>query len=64
MKTDHKNHAVETSKNSNIDIRENDGVAFKLKPIGTFAGTIERAVLVRNGEIVPSDSGDQGRGQN
>jgi hypothetical protein len=64
MKTDHKNHAVETSKNPNIDIRENDGVACKLIPIGTFAGTIERAVLFRNGEIFPSNSGDQGSGQN
>jgi hypothetical protein len=64
MKTDHKNHAVETAKTSNLDMRENDGTAFKLKPIGTFAGSIERAVLVRNGEILPSDTGDQGSGQN
>ena len=64
MKTDHKNNTMETSKISNINILKNDGLAFKLIPIGTFAGTIERVALVRNGGILPSDTGDQGGGQN
>jgi hypothetical protein len=39
-------------------------LAFKLIPLGTFAGSFEQVVLVRNGEVLPSDSGDQGSGQN
>jgi len=34
------------------------------KPVGTFAGTLDRILRVRNGEIVPADTGDQGGGQN
>jgi hypothetical protein len=64
MKTDHKNDAMETSKISNINIRKNDRLASKLTPIGTFTGTIERVVLVRNGGILPSDTGDHGSSQN
>ena len=64
MKIDYKNNGMETSKISNFDSRKNDELAFKRTPIGTFAGTIEQLFLVRNGEIVPSDTGDQGGGQN
>jgi hypothetical protein len=64
MKTDHKNSAMETSKMSNINIRKNDRLAFKLIPIGTFAGTIER-VCPRSERWDPSsDTGDQGSSQN
>jgi hypothetical protein len=64
VKIDYKNSGMETFEISNFDFRNNDGLAFKPIPLGTFAGTIERLVLVRNGEIVPSDTGDQGGGQN
>jgi hypothetical protein len=47
-----------------LTFEKNDGLGFQLIPIGTFAGTIEQLLLVRNGEIVPSDTGDQGGGQN
>ena len=30
---------------------------------GTFAGTIERPVLVKKGEPIPDDTGNQGAGQ-
>jgi hypothetical protein len=60
MKTDHKNNAMDTFKISNVNIRKNDRLAFKLIP----TGTIERVVLVRNGGILPSDIADQGSGQN
>ena len=33
-------------------------------PEGTFAGTQEKPVLVKDGKPVPADTGDQGRGQN
>jgi hypothetical protein len=34
------------------------------KPIGTFAGTEDLILRVRNGQVVAADSGDQGEGQN
>lgn len=61
MKIDYKN-GIETLKIS--DFQTNDGLALRRIPVGTFAGTIEQLLLVRNGEIVPSDTGDQGGGQN
>jgi hypothetical protein len=33
-------------------------------PVGGFAGTLERIIIVRNGQVVPADTGDQGGGQN
>jgi hypothetical protein len=62
MKIGYKNDGIETLKIS--DFRTNDGLAFRRIPIGTFGGTIEQLLLVRNGEIVPSDTGDQAGGQN
>lgn len=64
MKTDHKNSAMETSKMSNINIRKNDRLAFKLIPIGHLPALSNEFVLVRNGGILPSDTGDQGSSQN
>jgi hypothetical protein len=64
MKIDYKDYGMEKSKISNFNVRKNDGLGFQSIPIGTFAGTIEQLLFVRNGEIVPSDTGDQGGGQN
>ena len=36
----------------------------KIIPEGTFAGAIEKPVLVKEGKPVPEDTGDQGGGQN
>jgi hypothetical protein len=33
-------------------------------PVGTFAGTQDRILRIRNGKPVPADTGDQGGGQN
>jgi hypothetical protein len=33
-------------------------------PIGTFAGTEDRIIRTRDGQIIPADTGDQGGGQN
>jgi hypothetical protein len=33
-------------------------------PLGSFAGTLERILIVRHGEVVAADTGDQGGGQN
>jgi hypothetical protein len=34
------------------------------EPIGTFAGTQDRILRIRDGEKVPADTGEQGGGQN
>ncbi|MBV8481275.1 MAG: hypothetical protein JO077_00240 [Verrucomicrobia bacterium] len=36
----------------------------RLIPRGSFAGTIYQLGLVRNGDVVACDSGEQGGGQN
>ena len=36
----------------------------KIVPEGTFAGTIEKPILVEEGKPIPEDTGDQGGGQN
>jgi hypothetical protein len=36
----------------------------KIVPEGTFAGHIDKPVLVKGGEVIPEDTGDQGGGQN
>ena len=41
-----------------------DDVEIKLVPEGTFGGTIEKPLLVEEGEVIPEDTGDQGGGQN
>jgi hypothetical protein len=33
-------------------------------PVGSFAGTLERILRIRDGKQVPADTGDQGGGQN
>jgi hypothetical protein len=33
-------------------------------PFGTFAGTLNRLMVLQNGESQPMDTGDQGCGQN
>jgi hypothetical protein len=33
-------------------------------PCGTFAGTLNRLVVLQNGEYLALDTGDQGGGQN
>jgi hypothetical protein len=34
------------------------------QPVGTFAGTEDRILRIRNGQIIPADVGNQGGGQN
>jgi hypothetical protein len=34
------------------------------QPIGSFGGSEDRIVRIRNGQVVPADTGDQGGGQN
>jgi len=36
----------------------------KIVPEGTFAGHIDKPEIVKKGEVIPEDTGDQGGGQN
>jgi hypothetical protein len=36
----------------------------KVVPEGTFAGTVEKPIFIKEGEPIPEDTGDQGGGQN
>ena len=41
-----------------------EGVEIKIVPEGTFAGHIDKPELVKEGEVIPENTGDQGGGQN
>ena len=51
-------------KKEESDKQKNEDVEVKIVPEGTFAGTIEKPILVKKGEPQPKDTGDQGGGQN
>jgi hypothetical protein len=40
------------------------GLEFISVPVGSFAGTLERIIRIRDSRPVPADTGDQGGGQN
>ena len=46
------------------DQKITEEVEVEFVPEGTFAGTTEKPILVKKGEPVPEDTGDQGGGQN
>jgi hypothetical protein len=41
-----------------------NGLEFISVPVGSFAGTLERIIRIRDGQPVPADTGDQGGGRN
>ena len=41
-----------------------NGLEFITVPVGSFTGTLERIIRIRDGRPVPADTGDQGGGQN
>jgi hypothetical protein len=41
-----------------------EDVEIKIVPEGTFAGHIDKPELVKEGNVVSEDTGDQGGGQN
>jgi hypothetical protein len=51
-----------TKSESKPPVRED--AAVETVPEGTFAGTREKPVEVKEGERIPDDTGDQGGGQN
>ena len=46
------------------DEKRTEDVEVKIVPEGTFGGTIEKPIIVKEGEPIPEDTGDQGGGQN
>jgi hypothetical protein len=52
------------SKKPSADVSLRPDVLALCKPVGTFAGTEDLILRVRNGQVVAVDSGDQGDGQN
>ena len=52
------------SRKKSVDVSLPPEVLALCKPIGTFAGTEDLILRVRNGQVVAVDSGEQGDGQN
>jgi hypothetical protein len=52
------------AKSEESDERETEAFEVKIVPEGTFAGTIQKPILVKGGKPQPEDTGDQGGGQN
>jgi hypothetical protein len=46
------------------DQKNTEGVEVKIVPEGTFGGTIDKPMIVKEGKTVPEDTGEQGGGQN
>jgi hypothetical protein len=51
-------------KKEESDQKSTEDVEIKFVAEGTFGGTIEKPMIVKKGEPVPEDTGDQGGGQN
>jgi hypothetical protein len=65
MKTQYNDEKVlSAQRNSGISANSLNALEFISVPIGTFAGTQDRIIRIRDGKQVPADTGDQGGGQN
>ena len=51
-------------KKQDSDKKNTEDVEIKIVPEGTFGGTIDKPMIVKEGEPVPEDTGGQGGGQN
>jgi hypothetical protein len=51
-------------KKEESDKQKTEDVEIEVVPEGTFAGTREKPILVKEGEPEPEDTADQGGGQN
>jgi len=52
------------SKEETVDNKNTENIEVRMVPEGTFAGTIEKPMPVKDGERVPDNTGDEGGGQN
>ena len=55
---------MSTKQKKESDNQRTEDVEIRMVPEGTFAGTIEKPIVVKEGKPVPEDTGDQGGGQN
>ena len=58
------NMSVQPEKEKDLEVKKGKDLEVKIVPEGTFAGQIDKPVLVKRGEVIPEDTGDQGGGQN
>ena len=63
------NHLISQREYKNSNERESDkmnseDIRVKIVPEGSFGGTIEKPILIKEGKPIPEDTGDQGGGQN
>jgi hypothetical protein len=63
MKMEDQNNQMNHSDPSFFSSEKNDLQIIRVS-VGTFAGTLERLFLVRDGELAGFDIGNQGGGQN
>jgi hypothetical protein len=65
MNTKHNDQTVLPEQQNNVlTSKSSNRLEFVSVPVGSFAGTLERIIRIRDGRPVPSDTGDQGGGQN
>jgi hypothetical protein len=55
---------ITQSKEKASDMNKTEEREVIVVPEGTFAGAIEKPILVKEGQPIPEDTGDQGGGQN
>jgi hypothetical protein len=58
------NEKMSTEANEQPDKDKIEEREVKIVPEGTFAGSIEKPILVEEGKPIPEDTADQGGGQN
>jgi len=62
MKTQNTEQTEQT--HQNLEHHRTERLEFIRVPVGSFAGTLERVIIARDGQVVAGDPGDQGGGQN
>jgi hypothetical protein len=56
--------SAQPEKEKDLEVKKGKDLEVKIVPEGTFAGQIDKPVLVKGAEVIPEDTGDQGGGQN
>jgi hypothetical protein len=51
-------------KREQSDKKNTEDIEVEIVPEGTFGGTIEKPILVKEGKPIPGNTGDEGGGQN
>jgi len=51
-------------KREQSDKKNTEDIEVEIVPEGTFGGTVEKPILVKEGKPIPGNTGDEGGGQN